>query len=169
MKAMRELQKNKILFVIMFFSVMIISVFTEKSVDSMKFHFFLQTEDVYKLGTTNTSKESYIDETDTLDQKVPIAFLSMKKQCFNKAAGLPSRRLLPFEKKELAVYFDSVLAVLFKIVFISNVVFILLFMMWCSFFYARSRILRCIYKSDGKKELVFLSGVESLNNKEGRI
>lgn len=169
MKTMRELQKNKILFVIMFFSVMIISVFTERTVDSMKSHFFLQTEDVYNLGTTNTSKESYIDEIDTLDQKVPIAFFSMKKQCFSKVAGLPARRLLPFEKKELVVYFDSVLAVLFKIIFIPNVIFILLFMMRCSFFYARSRILRFIYKSDGKKEVVFLSGVESLNNMKGSI
>lgn len=169
MKVMRKLQKNKTLFVIMFFSVMIISVFTEKSVDSMKLHFFIQTENIYKLATTNTSKESYIDEIDTLDQKVPIAFVSMGKQCFSKAAGLPSRRLLPFEKKELVVYFDSVLSVLFKIIFIPNVIFILLFMMWCSFFYARSRILRYIYKSDGKKEVVFLSVVESLSNMKGRI
>ena len=152
MKVMRKVQKNKTLFVVMFFVMMMVSVFTENSVDSIKFHFFIQTEDASKLGTTNTSKESYIDKTDTLDRRVPIAFLSMEKQGFRKAAGLLARRLLPFERKELAVCFDSVLSILFKMVLIANVIFIFLFMMECSFFYARSRILQCIYKSDGKKK-----------------
>ena len=156
MKVMKKVQKNKIVIAVMFFVVMIVAVFTENSVDSMTSHCLFQAEGTYKINAAHNSKKSYIDETYTLDQKVPINFISMTKQNLKNASVLLVRRLHPFERRELLVCFYSVLAILFKIAIVPNFIFILLFMILCSFFYARNQILRCMYERDGKKEAAYL-------------
>lgn len=151
MKAMKRFQNNKIVIAVMFFVVIVVAVFTENSVDSMVSHFQFQEEGTYGANVEHASKESSIDEKYTLDQKVLTGFISVEKPGISEMSALSVRKLNSFERKELAVYFYSVLAVLFKIALIPN--FILLFTITCSFFFARSRILRFMYKRDGKKRI----------------
>lgn len=156
MKAMKKFQNNKMIIAVLFFVMIVIAVFTENSVDSMASHFQMKNIFGTDIDAEQTLKEKFIDEKYTLDQKVPTGFISVEKQEFRRMPAFSIRKLYPFERRELSVCFASILSILFKIALIPGFIFILLFTITCSFFYAGSRLLRCMYKRDGKKEAVFI-------------